>query len=53
LCCSSFTPGRLNPAFKPLGCLNTGFAAPPAGVADGVAGFVKFGFLLLIESSAF
>jgi len=53
LCCSSFTPGRLNPAFRPLGCLNTGFAAAPAGVAAGVAGFVKFGFLLLIESSAF
>jgi hypothetical protein len=49
LCCSSLTPGRLNPAFKPLGCLNTGFAALlVAGVVDVVAGFVKFGFLLLI-----
>jgi hypothetical protein len=27
LCSSSFTPGRLNPTFKPLGCLKTGFAA--------------------------
>jgi len=53
LCCSSLTPGLLNPAFKPLGCLNTGFAALFAGVAAVVAGFTKFGFLLLIGSSAF
>jgi hypothetical protein len=53
LCCSSFTPGRLNPAFKPLGCLNTGFAALLPAVVDGVVtGFVKFGFLLLIVASA-
>jgi hypothetical protein len=49
LCSSSFTPGLLNPAFKPLGCLNTGFCSPPAVVAGGGV----FGFFWLIGSSAF
>ncbi|MDP1799822.1 MAG: hypothetical protein Q8L81_00625 [Bacteroidota bacterium] len=43
----------MNPAFKPRGCLNTGFAALLVVVVLVVAGFVKFGFLLLIDASAF
>jgi hypothetical protein len=50
LCSSSFTPGRLNPTFKPLGCLNTGLS-PGAAVFVGpvfvepVVGFgLKNGF---------
>jgi hypothetical protein len=49
LCNSSFTPGLLNPAFKPLG-LNTGLESPPGAV---VAGGGVFGFFWLIGASAF
>jgi hypothetical protein len=39
LCNSSLTPGRLNPAFNPLG-LNAGRSPPGAVVAgDGMFGF--------------
>jgi hypothetical protein len=47
LCNSSLTPGRLKPAFKPLGCLNTGFCSPPVVVGG------MFGFFWLIRASAF
>jgi hypothetical protein len=44
------TPGRLNPAFKPLGCLNTAcFDSPPVVEAGGGV----FGFFRLISASAF
>jgi len=43
LCCSSLTPGLLNPSFKPLGLLNTGFSSP--GFTGPVFVFVVvFGF---------
>jgi hypothetical protein len=38
LCNSSFTPGRLNPAFRPLGCLTNGLGNPPAD-GGGMFGF--------------
>jgi hypothetical protein len=47
LCNSSLTPGRLNPAFNPLGCLKTGLGA---ALLDAAAGC---GFFRLIDSSAF
>jgi len=39
LCSSSLTPGRLKPAFKPLGCLKIGFWSPPVVAGDGMFGF--------------
>jgi hypothetical protein len=38
LCNSSFTPGRLNPAFKPLGCFTIGLGGPD-DAGGGMFGF--------------
>jgi hypothetical protein len=51
-CNSSFTPGLLNPAFKPLGCFITGFSPCALFVVD--AGLLGVnGLFWLIGTSAF
>jgi len=49
LCCSSLTPGRLKPSFKPLGLFGFGPPCPP-GPLFGPALLLEFGILIITSA---